>query len=119
MLDVVKFGSDGQAVLVGRFVQVKDSIKKSIQEDEEITRLAEKLRNSVLGITEQVVGSEESGDEEKTDLNMKVSSSLKFVDSHLITCGPNQIIKIGAIVFEEEKEATEGSAAALDSEQRA
>jgi len=52
-------------------------------------------------------------------MNLKVSNSLRFIDSHIVTCGPNQIIKIGAIVFEEDKEVTEGSAAVLDTEQRA
>ena len=89
MLDVIKFGSDGQAKLVGQFIQVKDRIKELIKGDEEITRLAEKLRNQVLGIEAQIAGSDESGDEERTDMNLKVSNSLRFTDNHLVTCGPN------------------------------
>ena len=67
---MIKFGSDGQAMLVGRYIQVKDCIKNLIKGDEEITRLAAKLRNQVLGIDAQIAGSDESGDEEKNDMNM-------------------------------------------------
>ena len=112
VIDVLRFDKDGQAMIVGHFIQVKDRIRDQIRSDPEITRLAEKMgmnvaqqhAASMFGVTKKD-GSDDSAEEETfNQLNQIVAKSLKFHDVHLVTCEPKQVIKIGAIVFQDSKE---------------